>query len=137
MKNRHLVIALALGLGLTVALLWLLGNPPTPVTAAAARRPQQEQGDVLTVCLGGDCDYDTIQAAVDAAGDGDVIKVAAGTYTGLSVRPRDDYTTTGVVTQVVYISKTVTIRGGYTTTNWTAPDPEVNPTTLDAQRKGG
>jgi parallel beta-helix repeat protein len=37
---------------------------------------------------------------------------------------------------VVYISKTVTIQGGYTTTNWTTPDPARNPTTLDAQKLG-
>jgi len=37
---------------------------------------------------------------------------------------------------VVYISKTITIRGGYTTTNWTTPDPEANPTTLNAQGRG-
>jgi hypothetical protein len=73
---------------------------------------------------------------VDAAGDGDVIKVAVGTYSGVEVRPRDDFTTTGVVTQVVYISKTVTVQGGYTPTNWTTPDPEANPTTLDGEEQG-
>jgi len=62
--------------------------------------------------------------------------VAAGTYTDVHVRPRNDVTTTGLVTQVVYISKTLTIQGGYTTTNWTTPSPDVNPTTLDAQRQG-
>jgi hypothetical protein len=73
---------------------------------------------------------------VDAAGDDDVIKVATGTYTDVHVRPRNDITTTGVVTQVVYLTKTLTIGGGYTTTNWTTPDPESNPTTLDAQGQG-
>lgn len=39
---------------------------------------------------------------------------------------------------MVYISKTVTIRGGYTTTNGFAdpPNPDTNPTTLDAQGQG-
>ncbi len=73
---------------------------------------------------------------MDAAHEGDVVKVAAGTYTGVSVRPRRDYTTTGVVTQVVYLDKSITIRGGYTVTNWTTPDPGANPTTLDAQGLG-
>jgi hypothetical protein len=41
-----------------------------------------------------------------------------------------------VVTQVVYISKTVTVQGGYTTTNWTASHPLTQPTTLDAQAGG-
>jgi len=73
---------------------------------------------------------------VDAASDGDIIKVATGTYTDVHVRPRNDITTMGVVTQVVYITKTLTIEGGYTTTDWTTPDPESNPTTLDAQGQG-
>ncbi|HNT76230.1 MAG TPA: BMP family ABC transporter substrate-binding protein, partial [Anaerolineae bacterium] len=79
------------------------------------------------VCLSG-CPYASVQAAVDDAGEGDLIKVAAGTYTGVSARAG--------VTQMVYLDKGVTIQGGYTTANWTTPDPEVNVTTLDAQGQG-
>jgi hypothetical protein len=87
------------------------------------------------VAPGGDCGsvspcYATIQAAVDAADPDDVVKVAAGNYTDIHVR--------NSLTQVVYISKTVTIRGGYTTTNGFVdpPDLDANPTTLDAQGDG-
>jgi uncharacterized repeat protein (TIGR01451 family) len=73
--------------------------------------------------------YGTIQDAVDAADDPtDVIKVAAGIYTDIHQRH--------TITQVVYISKTLTIRGGYTITDWTVSDPEVNPTVLDALGQG-
>ncbi|MFL7793244.1 MAG: choice-of-anchor Q domain-containing protein, partial [Anaerolineae bacterium] len=67
---------------------------------------------------------------VDAAGPGDVIKVAAGIYTSMN-----GY---GGTSQMVYISKTVTIRGGYTVTNafTDPPDPVANPATLDAQDLG-
>ena len=138
MKKKRLFVTLALGLSLTWALLWILGSQSPSAVAApsaghveAANAPAAE----LHVCPSG-CAYSSVQVAVDAAGDGDVIKVAAGTYRGVEVRPRDDFTTTGVVTQVVYISKTVTVQGGYTTTNWTTPDPEANPTTLDAEGQG-
>ena len=95
----------------------------------------------LYVAPGGNCGgatpcYATIQSAVDAASDWDWIKVAAGTYTDVHVRPRNDVTTTGVVTQMVYISVTLTIEGGYTTANWTTPNPVANLTTLNAQGKG-
>jgi len=72
-------------------------------------------------------DYETVQAAVDLANEGDTVKVA-GHCTGISAREG--------VTQVVYVSKTVTIQGGYTSTNWTTPDPDAHPTTLDAQGRG-
>ncbi|MCP4540245.1 MAG: hypothetical protein GY832_24155 [Chloroflexi bacterium] len=72
-------------------------------------------------------DYVTVQAAVDASSEGDVVKVA-GYCSGVSARAG--------VTQVVYISKTVTVQGGYTTTNWTMSDPNANLTTLDAQGQG-
>jgi parallel beta-helix repeat protein len=82
-------------------------------------------GDVITVCLGGGCDYDTIQAAVDAASGGEIIKVAIGVYTG-----------TG--NEVVNVNETVTIRGGYSTNNFSdPPDPEANPTVIDGEGQRG
>jgi len=83
---------------------------------------------ILTVCHGGGCDYDNIQDAVDTASDSDVIKVATGTYTGVN--------SYGNLAQVVYISKSVTIRGGYTTAFTEPPVPDANPTTVDAQGGG-
>lgn len=73
-------------------------------------------------------DYTSVQEAVDASTQAsDVVKVA-GTCTGVSMRAG--------VTQTVYLSKTLTLQGGYTTTNWTTPDPVAHPTTLDAGGKG-
>ncbi len=89
-------------------------------TAAA---PQAE----LQVCLSG-CPYTSIQSAVDAADTGAVIKIATGWYTGVSARSG--------ITQLVYLSKTVTLQGGYTTTNWMIPYPLTQPTILDAQYQG-
>jgi hypothetical protein len=133
MNGKHLVISSVLGLGLFLALLWSLNDSPLPTIYVAASQSRSAQtGHVITVCLpsAGACDYADIQTAVDTAADGDVIKVAAGTYTGVSSRAGS--------TQTVYISKTVTICGGYTTTNGFAepPDPVANPTKLDAHGQG-
>jgi hypothetical protein len=123
--GRYLIATVfipALVLGLTLGLLCLL-NGRSPIRAA----PVAPLADELRVCLSG-CIYTSVQAAVDAAGDGDMIKVATGVYTDIHMREG--------ITQVVYISNSVTLRGGYTTTNWTISDPEAYPTTLDAQRQG-
>jgi parallel beta-helix repeat protein len=73
-------------------------------------------------------DYTTVQAAVDASTHmTDVVKVA-GYCSGVEARVG--------MTQTVYISKTLALRGGYTITNWTISDPLLNPTTLDAQGQG-
>jgi uncharacterized membrane protein len=69
--------------------------------------------------------YTDVQMAVDAAGDGDAVQVA-GRCSGVKVRAG--------FTQTVYISRTLTLRGGYTVTNWTAP--QFGPTVLDAQGLG-
>jgi fibronectin-binding autotransporter adhesin len=140
MSHGHKVAALSLTVALALAgvmgLLWLLGGLPTLVAAAPVCRSLRAPGDVITVCLSG-CDYTTIQGAVDAATEGETIKVATGVYTDLQGRAAPaGYDGPSVITQVVYISKTVTIRGGYTTTNWTTPYPITQPTTLDAQGQG-
>ena len=51
-------------------------------TAVLAFASSVTTADTSTVCLDGSCDYSNIQQAVNAASDGDVIIVQAGTYTG-------------------------------------------------------
>jgi hypothetical protein len=135
MKTKHMLISLVLGLGLSLILVWVLGIGSGPAVAAPVLSQVEglHIGHVeapvgeLHVCPSG-CAYSSIQAAVDAALIGDVIKVAASDYNDVHLRQG--------TFQMVYISKTVTIRGGYTTDNWDTPDPEANPTTLDAQGEG-
>jgi hypothetical protein len=69
-----------------------------------------------------------VQHAVDKAQTGDEIRIAAGTYNEIDCRER--------LSQVVYLTKSLTILGGYTASDWTTPDPETNPTTLDAEGAG-
>jgi parallel beta-helix repeat protein len=120
-KMRKQTIILISGvLAILAATILLLLLPGSGLSAHAA-----PAGD-LQVCPSG-CTYSSIQAAVDAADPGDVIKVAAGVYTDVHAR--------GGITQVVYISETVTLRGGYSN-DFTTRDPNVHPTTLDAQGQG-
>jgi len=91
-----------------------------------------DSGEVFCVTSAGgvysNCDqvFTTIQAAVDAAVDDEQIKIAAGVYNDLHVQHG--------ITQVVYLTKTLTLAGGYTTTNNFAdpPDPAANVSILDA-----
>ncbi|MBN1316306.1 MAG: DUF11 domain-containing protein [Anaerolineales bacterium] len=82
-------------------------------------------------------DYTNVQAAIDDSTDElDVVKVA-GTCTGVWGRPAPaGYDGSTTVTQTVYISKPLTIRGGYTPDDWNVSDPVANLTMLDAQGQG-
>ncbi len=95
-----------------------------PVGSLAAKRYVAPGG----ACGGHNPCYATFQAAVDAANSGDTILVAEGTYTGVSTR--DSHT------QMVYLNKSLTFRGGYTTAFTEPPDPLAHPTILDAQGLG-
>lgn len=70
----------------------------------------------------------TLQHAVDTAVSGDEIRVAGGTYSGVVGR--------GGLMQTVYISKSLTLQGGYPVGFSGPPDPILNPTRLDAQSQG-
>jgi len=128
--NLPLLIALALGLGLTLALLGLSGSPSEVVLS------QSGTGVIRVATTGSDtpgCGSElspcrTVQYGVDQALPGEEIRVATGVYTGVQARAG--------ITQVVYLDKTVTVRGGYTTTNWSTPYPITQPTTLDAEGLG-
>lgn len=129
-KTAHLIVTLVLGLGLTLALLWLMEGKQPKVTYA-----QGPDGySTYYVAPDGDCSgmspcFGSVQAAVDAVDDpADMVKVAAGTYTDIHQRE--------TITQVVYISKTIIIQGGYTLDFIDPPDPIAHPTTLDAQGQG-
>jgi hypothetical protein len=133
MATRHrfatLSFTVALALAGVVALLWLLGGSLVALAQAGT-------GVIRVATTGSDtpgCGSQatpcrTVQYAVDQAQVGEEVRVAAGDYTDIHVRDG--------VTQTVYISKTVTVRGGYTTTNWITPYPITQPTTLDAQKQG-
>jgi predicted outer membrane repeat protein len=84
----------------------------------------------------------SLQTAIDNASEGDLIKMAGGTYTGVTTRA-------GQV-QMGYINKTLTIQGGYyryttdnsvtegnyTANDWEVPFPDTNPTILDGGSAG-
>ena len=120
MRNKSYIVALTVILSFGLTLAWVFGAQTSGGVAAS---PNAE----LHVCPSG-CQYDNVQEAVDAASEGDIIKIAEGIYTGISARDG--------LTQTVYLSKTLTIQGGYTTSDWNNPEPEVNITTLDAQGQG-
>ena len=140
--HRALLVTLTLALGLIVAMVWLVGGPASPAAQAMpGNRLTSAQDDldagVIRVATTGEdtaeCGTEedpcrTVQYAVDQAQPGDEIRIAAGMYT--EVNSRDG------LSQLVYLTKTLTLRGGYTTANWTTPNPEANPTTLDAEGEG-
>ncbi|MBN1887974.1 MAG: DUF1565 domain-containing protein, partial [Thermoflexales bacterium] len=157
----------AAGLGLAAGLLWLNFSSPAAQghsayskdrfrfqvpglslesdDAASIVPGEGQSAQVLYVAPNGDCGvgvdpcFGSVQAAVDAAeaaaagGPADEIRVAGGVYTDVHQRAG--------ITQVVYLSKTVTIRGGYIAGSldgsaWTTSYPLTQPTTLDAGGQG-
>lgn len=120
---RRLLLSVTIGLAL-VGVVILAAGTQTRAYAAAVTRYVAPGG----ACGGASPCYANVQSAVNAAVAGDEIRVSAGTYTGV--------TSQGGLSQAVYISKSITLRGGFTTSDWTSPDPEANPTVLDAQVLG-
>lgn len=121
-KFSSVIVATLAALTGAAALLLVL-HGPAPARADSPHYVAPDCTGVPAPC------HTTIQDAVDAASPGDEIRVAAGHYTGVQ--------TLGGGVQLVYINKTVTIHGGYTAPGFAdPPDPDNNPTVLDAGGQG-
>jgi uncharacterized repeat protein (TIGR01451 family) len=123
MKIKQLLIVLTLGLGLTLALLTILGGQGTAQAAGAIIRVANSGSDAAG-CGGTSNPCLTIQYAVNnRTVAGDEIWVAGGTYTDVGPQGVVDLT-----------SRNLTIRGGYDAADWAAaPDPDLNPTVVDGE----
>ena len=127
-RKQRILFAVAGSLVAVAGSVLLLNGSPRvvradPGTLYVAPPPGGSDGNPCS--LGQPCA--TVQHAVDTAVPGDEIHVATGIYTGVQARAG--------MTQVVYISKTVTLRGGYSG-DFTTWDPATYSTTLDAQGQG-
>ncbi|RLT41865.1 MAG: hypothetical protein DWI57_06355, partial [Chloroflexi bacterium] len=71
--------------------------------------------------------YADVQSAVDAAGEGELIRLA-GLCKGVSIRNGQ--------TQTVYLDKSVHLRGGYSQADWTVSYPITQPTIITSKGQG-
>jgi hypothetical protein len=104
MNKRAAMLALAAGL-CVVVLAGLVAAVAAPARAQVTTRCVATTGEDDGDCTQAVSPCRTVQYAVDAASEGEVVRVAAGVY--------DEVGRIGWLAQVVYMSKAVTIRGGY------------------------
>ena len=137
MKARTLALALSLAPCLFV-LSVLLVLAPQPAQAQATVRYVATTGLDAGACTNPAGPCRTVQYAVDAASPGDVVKIAAGLYSGVhSHAAPPGYQGPATIFQAVYLDKAVTLRGGYLAPAYAEPpDPVAHPTRLDAAGQG-
>ncbi len=125
MLNLFISLTVAIGLALLVVLAF-------PVTATPTTCYVAPGGD----CAGATPCYATLQAAINAAAPGDEIRVAGGVYPATTAFPYALGGWTQTITQALFIDKSLTVRGGYTVTDWTTAHPISYPTVIDPQGRG-
>ena len=129
-KDEQVGLGLAAAGALLIGLLLLLNGGLRTAHAASNTRYVATTGDdTSNDCLDSSRPCATIQHAVDQAAAGDEIRVAQGNYTDLHA--------SGGRTYIVRIAQDLTIRGGYTTTNWSVAYPLTQPTAINPQGCGG
>jgi parallel beta-helix repeat protein len=139
--NRFAALSLAVALALAgvAVLVGLMGEPAVAQASVGIRYVATTGNDTFNSCTNGNSPCRTVQHAVDVAKPGDAILVSTGVYTDMHVHPvppgYPDPPDSGTITQVVYISKTVTIAGGYNKQFTYPPNPAKYPTTLSANSK--
>ena len=120
-ESWRLGLSLSLALLLFIGMTLLLGSRWGPSTSVAQA---QSNSTIRYVAPDGNCGsvspcYSSVQAAVNAASSGDEIRIATGTYN-----------------ENMTIDKSLTLRGGYTTTDWSVPNPISYPTVLNGGGAG-
>ena len=126
-------LSVLLPVGLLFAFVLLLNSQPAFAlggTAEVAVEPQAVIAQtgaiyyVTTTGTGTACTIATpctLATALNQAQNGAEVRIAAGTYTA------------GASTEVLFLQRNVTWRGGFTPANWDVPDPVANPTILDGE----
>jgi hypothetical protein len=104
--------------------------PPTAAASGPSYVAPNADCGTATPC------YPTLQAAIDAAQPGDEIRVAQGVYTATTAFEYDLGGWTQTVTQAMFIDKSLTVRGGYTITDWTTAHPISYPVVIDPLGRG-
>lgn len=135
-KSLECAVFVAVGL---MGLLWPIplfsqGSSAQALAGAGVLRVATTGTD-SPVCGGEANPCRSLQYAIDAAAPGDEIRLAAGTYTGVSTRQQfanDMFTPT----QLALIYKNLTVRGGYLPPDWNTYRGQAAPTILDAQGLG-
>ena len=132
-KRSRWLLYTALALALAFSLMAPTG--PFRVVVASSIYRVAPSGTDAAGCGSETLPCRTIQYAVDVAQSGDVIKVAAGTYTrsGTPALPDCRALSANANPVVCMVNKDLTILGGYSPDNWSQADPEANPTIIDGQ----
>jgi hypothetical protein len=132
-KRSKWLLYTALALALAFSLMAPTG--PLRIVVASSIYRVTPDGTDATGCGSETLPCRTIQYAVDMTQSGDVIKVAAGTYTrsGTSALPDCHALSANANPVFCIVNKDLTILGGYSPDNWSQADPEANPTIIDGQ----
>jgi len=132
------LVPILLGVGLSLGFM-LFANHGGRATGLAAppmthiRYVAQGGNDATNDCSDSSNPCASIQHAVDQAYSGDEVRVAGGNFSGTQVIT---HTYGYTYTQVVFIDKALTLRGGYSMSNWEQSDMQKNPTVIDANGSG-